>query len=705
MRKIILEKLVILNFKGIEKLSIEFSSKETNIFGANESGKTSVWDAFNWLITGKESNNSERFPIKRLDKNGNQIQNIDVSVEGFFVIHNDDESISELIIKREFVENWGAEKRGSSNVVFKGNTNNYYWNNAPLKTESEFLDRISGVFGSDETFKILTNPSFFSSDAFDWKKRRSILEAVAGGELTDDVILIENPDLSNLISLLKDKSLKDIKSEASHNKKLLKEEQSKIKTRIEEAKLSKQDPVDETEINAMISEYQSELDRIDSNLLDASKKASDKNDKKIEVQKSIWEIEAKNATYYNEAKKAYDADVVKNNSKTDTLTSLKKEIESKLSSSKNRLDDGEDYLKRLQSKHDSDIQDLNNEVSKIDDQLKSLREKFEQVKAKTFIIDENETICQLCQRPHDPDVLESHKEKAIEAFNTAIANEKSDINARGSMLKSKQSKISDDIKDLEKNFEVKKSQYESEISKIKETISSLETELADVESKLSDIKFETSNEVIESIEERLDPRYFRNLDEIKALQETLKSFDADDAKPDENSLNRKKELINLISNQKVLLSINESNLKVEQRIKELQDKFTEIGQKLTQHDGILFDADKYEQYKFEELERRVNIKFRLVRFKMFNQLQNGGFEPTCLVTYNGVPYVNGGLNTAAKMISGIDIIQTLSDHFGFKLPLFLDNRESCSNIPDTDLQVVNLFVSPSDKKLRVENAG
>src|SRR5690606_40925890 len=126
MKTIKLEKLTILNFKGIEKLSIDFGS-QTNIFGANEAGKTSVWDAFNWLITGKESNNSERFPIKRLDKNGKQLKNIDVSVEGFFVIHNDDESLSELIIKREFVENWGAEKRGSSNIVFKGNTNKYYW--------------------------------------------------------------------------------------------------------------------------------------------------------------------------------------------------------------------------------------------------------------------------------------------------------------------------------------------------------------------------------------------------------------------------------------------------------------------------------------------------------------------------------------------------------------------------------------------------
>src|SRR5690606_26598827 len=118
MKTIKLEKLTILNFKGIEKLSIDFGS-QTNIFGANEAGKTSVWDAFNWLITGKESNNSEKFPIKRLDKSGKQIENINVSVEGYFVI-TDDNGPSDLIIKREFVENWGAEKRGSSNIVFTG---------------------------------------------------------------------------------------------------------------------------------------------------------------------------------------------------------------------------------------------------------------------------------------------------------------------------------------------------------------------------------------------------------------------------------------------------------------------------------------------------------------------------------------------------------------------------------------------------------
>ncbi|MGN0632149.1 MAG: hypothetical protein ACI4JN_12565, partial [Ruminococcus sp.] len=57
---------------------------------------------------------------------------------------------------------------------------------------------------------------------------------------------------------------------------------------------------------------------------------------------------------------------------------------------------------------------------------------------------------------------------------------------------------------------------------------------------------------------------------------------------------------------------------------------------------------------------------------------------------------------AAKINAGLDIIRVLSEHYGVKMPVFVDNAESIVNLCDSGLQVIKLIVSESDKKLRVE---
>ena len=64
-----------------------------------------------------------------------------------------------------------------------------------------------------------------------------------------------------------------------------------------------------------------------------------------------------------------------------------------------------------------------------------------------------------------------------------------------------------------------------------------------------------------------------------------------------------------------------------------------------------------------------------------------------------VPYV--GLNNGAKINVGIDIINTLSTHYGVTVPLFVDNAESVTRLTASGAQVIRLVVSECDKELRV----
>ena len=81
-------------------------------------------------------------------------------------------------------------------------------------------------------------------------------------------------------------------------------------------------------------------------------------------------------------------------------------------------------------------------------------------------------------------------------------------------------------------------------------------------------------------------------------------------------------------------------------------------------------------------------------------ITNEGIAECCETTMDGVPYKD--LNNAAKINVGLDIIQTLSNHYDFKAPIFVDNAEAVTKLLDVDAQIVRLVVSEADKKLRVE---
>jgi len=59
-----LNRLSIENFKGVKSLTITPNGKNLNIFGDNGTGKTTVYDAWLWLLFDKDSQNKKDFEIK-----------------------------------------------------------------------------------------------------------------------------------------------------------------------------------------------------------------------------------------------------------------------------------------------------------------------------------------------------------------------------------------------------------------------------------------------------------------------------------------------------------------------------------------------------------------------------------------------------------------------------------------------------------------
>lgn len=137
-----------------------------------------------------------------------------------------------------------------------------------------------------------------------------------------------------------------------------------------------------------------------------------------------------------------------------------------------------------------------------------------------------------------------------------------------------------------------------------------------------------------------------------------------------------------------------------QRIGELQQDARNAAECLESIEAMQYLVDEFTRYKTRFVEDSINSQFHAARFRLFREQANGGVEERCDVVFDGVPYM--GLNNGAKINVGIDIINTLSRHYGVAVPLFVDNAESVTHLEYAATQVIRLVVSESDKKLRCE---
>ena len=142
-------------------------------------------------------------------------------------------------------------------------------------------------------------------------------------------------------------------------------------------------------------------------------------------------------------------------------------------------------------------------------------------------------------------------------------------------------------------------------------------------------------------------------------------------------------------------------LQGQRRVEELRRHEQALAEEYAELERQTFLTEQFMRVKVGLLEQRLNSRFKLARFRLFEQQVNGAIGEVCEVLGpDGAPY-NGGLNNAARINIGIDIINTLAAHYGITAPLFIDNAEAVSQLIDTPCQLIRLVVSEADAALRV----
>lgn len=133
---------------------------------------------------------------------------------------------------------------------------------------------------------------------------------------------------------------------------------------------------------------------------------------------------------------------------------------------------------------------------------------------------------------------------------------------------------------------------------------------------------------------------------------------------------------------------------------ELREDGRKTAQELETLDRQLTLCEDFTRYKVRYIEDTINHRFQMARFKLFDEQIKGGLADCCEATYQGVPY--GSLNNGMRINIGVDVIRTISEHYGLRVPLVVDNAESVVTLADAGTQVIRLAVSAADRELRCE---
>lgn len=685
--KIKLLKMRIQNFKGCKDREISFGDR-TNIKGANATGKTTVFDAFTWLLFGKDSLGNAKFDIRPLDADGNMINNLEISVGA--LIHVDDE---EYALKKTQKQVW-RKKRGTDTTEFQGNVNEFEINGYP-KSEKEFKAFISTII-DENIFNLVTNPNAFN--ALPWKEQREILMKFVGIMSDAEIALTYGDKYSLLIPELKIASTDDILKKYTKAKNTLNKQMTEIPARIDE--LSKQMvTVDVGALEVQKAAKQAELKRVEDSLSGGNstrQKINDLNGQIMDEKLRISGIQNDaNSELDEKRRKARQAVNVAD----DKVTKTEREI----------LD--AEYLK----------EDYIKARDRAEADKTRYAEEWKEWKKKTFPefvplddyveplpLTDKDLTCPTCGQALPEDVrkqrIADHEKicaKAKSDYEDRCEEHRMDYDTKKIMFSEQRKKAMDEIAVKGQKAADNVRAYQKQIDEQEKEISALKLRLECEKADLSKAKKD-----LEAIPACADisgnADYIRAQEAIRSLETQIEELRKET--PDNTEAEARRDAIrNEISDIEAQIKAAD-NTKVKERIAELEEEQKSIGQKIAEQEQMIDLTESFIRAKMNMISEKINEKFKVVRFSLFENQINGGLKETCECTVNGVPY--SSLNNGHRIIAGLDIIRSLSELYGVSAPAFIDNSEAIStgNFPDMDTQIIHLIVT-DDKELAIESEG
>ena len=651
MKQVILKSLTLCNFKGEQARTTNFNQDVTTISGGNGLGKSRHFDAFIWLLFGKDAHDRKDYEIKTR-VNGEELHKCECSVTG--VIDVDGDTIT---LKRSFVEDW-VKPRGQVEQVYKGNHTECWWNDTPVNV-SEYDKRIQSIIDSS-VFKMITNPAFFVG--MKWQLQREQLFQLAG-VITDAEIAAGNPQFAVLLDVISGKSLTDHKKELAARKKRLSEELKQIQPRIDQTQKMKPEPEDFAAIEAQIADIDKQIAEIDAQIADVNTAIRKQYEAEQVKQSRVNELTTQAQQVVFDAKtKAQDAAFEAN--------AQRREIANEIKTLQSQLDVNKRNCTAIQV----DIARIHRDIDKCKEEQDTLRESWHKENAKEY---SGETTCPHCGQALPDDMIA----KAKDVFDKAKICNLTDITNKGKNLGEKIAQLEADAAQMQKYVD----EYREENKGLDECVKA-------AQATLETLPEEATAEVIpDNIPEWVELQ--KQIADIKATIST------DNTGVDTSALQTAKADLNKQRNElSTRLAKRGAIKRCDDEITNLEARGKELSQAIADIERDEYTVEQFTHAKIDECEKRINAKFKFVTFRLFDYTLDGNPVETCIPLCDGVPY--GGANTASQVNAGLDIINALCEYYGICAPIFIDNRESVNNIIPVQSQIINLVVT-NDNKLTV----
>ena len=644
MTEIKIKRLYLENFKCHKSLVLNFAGGNASIYGDNATGKTSVYDALTWLLFGKDSqgNGEKNIEIKPLGANGEVEDHLAVTaVEAILDVNGE-----EVQLRRTYKEVWST-KRGSSQASYDGNTSEYYVDGVPCKRNA-FQEKVNELVDED-TFRMLTSVTHFASQ-ISWQDRRAVLFKVAG-VMDDAQILSTNEQFQPLVESMGKLGMEDYKKKLLAEKRKFVGAKTEIPARISECQKTIEDiqGLDFAGAKAQVEALQATLNGVSEQIV-AIEHDNAAEQKRLEigrVQLELSQLENENKAYRNQQ----TAGAVNVQGLKIQLTKLQTQVSQK----KRQIEQESAY------------------IASCDKSIGRAREQWISTNGEVF----TGGTCVTCGQTLPAEKLQ----KAKDAFET------------------RKKKRLGEIMDGADSYKKSKAQAEDRFDRMVEEVAQVEAEIEDLKAQI------TAAEAARVEPKDMDDYAQRKAaikDRMQALTEALHDMVTASSDVLKKLRDEKSDIQASIREQMAIVN-KESLLDYSrQRIESLREDAKNAAECLDAIEKMLFLMDEYSRYKTRFVEDSINGLFRIARFRLFREQANGGIEDRCDVVHEGVPYIS--VNNGMKINLGIDIINTLSVAYGVKVPLFVDNAESVTNLETCGSQIIRLVVSENDKELRVNYA-
>lgn len=653
MKQIQLKKLILSNWKSINT-SVDFNDTTTKIKGRNGVGKTSLVNAWNWLLTSYTNANSP----KNHELFDNRVElspdTPPASVTAILTIDG-----IEYSIKKEAVAKF-TRKKGSNE-----------WEKASSDTYTTYLDDIeisatnlkewieTNIAPIDMLVYCMAGEFFANLCEDDKTKARKVLEQLVGE--------IKQYDFKGDYTLIREDlikySVEQIEERTKREKKPIEERMSMIPELIKQ-KESLVDELNSKDFDAIlvaIDEKKQEIEKIDHTILGKAEAI-----KPILGQRDmLFELINSKTLKVNERRNAYLKE----------YNALRSEIKSK-------IDSVLVYNKTVKENNDRKVKSFNNICNALaseSETLKGMQERIEQLKAqrneiksRVFVDDK----CSYCGQEL-PDIL---YEQAKEKFNARQEQELAFVVKQGKELRERINNTQELIDELE---EMRDKGY---VLEEYQKVELLEQQLK--EHKASFVPYEETEE------------YKKMWQEIEDLKATMPSIPQND---NDELLQAKKQLLVELENLNREYGIKNTIVNLINEIEELKTERRNLANDIARLEGVINTCKAYQEERAKIISDRINSKLQYCQIQMWQTQKNGDRIPACIITSeDGIKYAT--LNNSNRIKTCVSLQELFCRHYEIELPIFIDECAifDSFNLPQfKNKQAIYLFAS-DDNYLIIE---